>query len=125
MATTAAAKKAPVKRPSAAKKPADRKPKAPANTIVVTVRGVEIQIDRERLNDGELFVDLQLAKLLPEVEQAGVLTDAVASLLGVEETRALVRRWAKENGGRIGADETIEALSEIMTLIAEAGGPNS
>ena len=104
--------------PKNAKKPEDRKPKASEKPewIEVTVRGVDLKIDPDALDDFELMDDLNE---LEQNENPVRLPSILRRLVG-DQYREVMDALRGENG-RV----TVEAGSEFLSEVMEAVAPNS
>lgn len=104
--------------PKNAKKPTDRKPKAEDGPEVVTatVRGVELKIDADVMDDFELLDDL--ARL---DDQDPSRMPALLRKLTGDHYRELLETARDEDTGKV----TIEAGGALINEIFEAIDPNS
>ena len=104
--------------PKNAKKPEDHKPKASEKPewIEVTVRGVDLRIDPDALDDFELMDDLNE---LEQNENPTRLPSILRRLVG-DQYREVMDALRGENG-RV----TVEAGSEFLGEVMEAVSPNS
>ena len=111
--------------PAGAKKPADRKPPKPREVdghMVVTVRGLEVRVPKDALDDLEVVEAIEqnnwlpaMRSLLPPYEVEGdgepVTVDQVAA----------VKAALRGENGRVRYSDTVEFLNELMGALA----PNS
>ena len=104
--------------PKNAKKPEDHKPKASdaPEVIEVTVRGVDLKIDADALDDFELMDDLNE---LEQNENPARLPSILRRLVG-DQYRSVMDAIRGENG-RV----SVEAGSEFLGEVMEAISPNS
>lgn len=104
--------------PKNAKKPEDHKPKASEKPkwIEVTVRGVDLKIDPDALDDFELMDDLNE---LEQNENPARLPSILRRLVG-DQYREVMDSLRGENG-RV----TVEAGAQFVGEVMEAVSPNS
>lgn len=105
--------------PKGAKRPADRKPKAPAEVdgnYVVTVHGESWTISKEALDDFELFEDIG------EIDKGNParLPSALKRLLGSEQYPKAMDTLRDPETGRVGMKDGLEFFSEVFEAL-----PNS
>jgi hypothetical protein len=125
MTTTAA--KTPARRPATAKKPADRKPKAPAKSdpavkkvgdvVEVTHLGVTVTISPDALNDYELFIDMNSGNV-------ALLPSILHRLFGEEKHREVIEALRDPETKRVRL-EGDGSVSEFIGDIFGAINPNS
>ena len=112
--------------PAGAKKPADRKPPKPREVdghMVVTVRGIEVRVPKDAMDDLEVVEAIEqnnwlpaLRALLPPYEVDGEDGEAVT----VDQV-AKVKESIRGENGRVRYSDTVEFLNELMGALA----PNS
>lgn len=105
--------------PATAKKPTDRKAKAEdePTTHTVTVRGIDITVSVDALNDFELLDDLNEL----EQRQNGARMPAILRRLVGEQWREVMDAARDPETGRV----TIEAGAELVQEIMAGLSPNS
>lgn len=101
--------------PATAKKPQDRKPKDDG-TMTVTVRGVELTVDREAFDDFELLDDLNALENGSPQRLPSVLRRLVGDQWG-----KVMDGLRDKDTGRVSAEAGAGFVGELM----EALNPNS
>lgn len=108
--------------PASAKKPADRKTADDGAPIKVTVRGVEVTIDRDVLNDWTFVEDMAVADAGgDDALFAGV---RILRMLAGDSYREL-RATVADKDGKVTIEAGSEGLLPLIQEILEAASPNS
>lgn len=100
--------------PVGAKQPTDRKPKAKDdNVIKITVRGIELEVLKDALDDFELLDDLNE---LEQNENPARLPSVLRRLIGSQWKMAM--NSLRGENGRVSVEDGAEFVGEILEAVS-------
>ena len=104
-------------RPASAKTPQDRKPKQIATMLTATVRGIDVEVAPEALDDWEL---MEAIAAVDGGDQEAMMHAIVKRLIG-PDAYAKAKGSVRDDTGRVSAEAMGEFVGELFTALA----PNS
>ena len=106
-------------RPASAKTPQDRKPKQTATMLTATVRGIDVEVAPEALDDWELME--AIAAVDGGDQEAMMQMPAIVKRLIGPDAYAKAKESVRDDTGRVSAEAMGEFVAELFTALA----PNS